>query len=188
MKSVLLIALVLVLSASVVFAQPRVGLYADNLGNACDVADGAGAKQVYCLVTGIPFMTGVQFKATVPACWTGASYLADASQSPVTIGNSQTGIAIAFGTCQATPKYVLSITYLTSGATSACCVYPLTPDPSVPSGSIEFVDCSSNQLFGVGQSGVITPTGGPLPNCACVDVVPAETSTWGQVKAIFSTN
>ena len=180
MKKALLLTLVLMLSASMAFAQAgSVGLFADMGGTDCNLPDVApGLTPYYAVHVYHAGATACQFAAPMPACMT-ATYLSDTAVFGVTIGNSQTGVAIGYGTCQGAPTYVLAINYFTSGTTPPCCLYPVVPDPNVASGKVEVVDCTNALLFGTGGAGIVNST----PNCDCN--VPVEDSTWGQVKALY---
>jgi hypothetical protein len=97
----------------------------------------------------------------------------------VAIGGSQTGIAIAYGACLAAPIHVLTIQYFASGITPPCCYYPVVPDPNLPSGQIEVVDCAETIVFATGGVGIINP------DATCDCDVPTQDTTWGKVKSIF---
>jgi hypothetical protein len=123
--------------------------------------------------------TAVQFSAPQPACFT-AAWLSDTHVFPVTIGNSQYGVAVGFGSCRMPPVHVLTITYFAYGATPADCVYPTLPDPQSGSGWIEIADCNFNLVQVSDGGNYINP-----PEAACGST-PAETMTWGRVKSLFN--
>ena len=100
----------------------------------------------------------------------------------MTVNNSQVGVAIGFGVCVAMPAHVLTINLFASGTTQGCCPYPVTADPNIPSGRVEFVDCDDNLLTGAGQAGFIKAA---AATCDCSAIVAAEASTWGKVKALY---
>ena len=65
--------------------------------NLLDRADDIGLYVVHDLSDGT---LGVRFSAPLPACWTGATFLVDQVMSPfIAIGDSQSGIQIAYGSC-----------------------------------------------------------------------------------------
>jgi hypothetical protein len=177
----------MLMSVSLASAQMagEVGLYADPLGGSCFITDAApGLLPIYAVHVWSPGASAIQFSAVMPACMVGASFLSDTSVYPVTIGNSQNGVAIGYGACIASPNNVLIINYFVSGLTTACCELPVGPDPNVPSGSIEVVDCDSQLITGVeGLSGMVN--GNPT-DCECDPAVGTEESTWGKVKALYS--
>ncbi len=182
MKKTLLITLVLMLSASMAFAQGgSIGIFSDVAGSSCNLTDAApGLLSLYVVHVLTPGATASQFAAPAPACMLGATYLSDSSPFSVVIGSSQTGVAIGYGACIAAPIHVLTIQFFASGLSTPCCYYPVVPDPNVPSGSIEVVDCTETLLTATGGLGIINPDG----TCQCD--VPVQDTTWGKVKSIFA--
>jgi hypothetical protein len=180
MKKALLLTLVLMLSASMAFAQGgSIGIYADPAGASCNISDTvAGLLSFYAVHALTPGATASQFAAPQPACFP-ATFLSDSPAFPVAIGGSQTGIAIAYGACLAAPIHVLTIQYFASGITPPCCYYPVVPDPNLPSGQIEVVDCAETIVFATGGVGIINP------DATCDCDVPTQDTTWGKVKSIF---
>jgi hypothetical protein len=116
----------------------------------------------------------------MPLCLVGGIWLSDTAQFPVTIGSSQTGVAVGYGACLGSPIAVLAINYFGNGLTGGCCPYPVLPDPNVPSGQIEVVDCADNLITATGFTSVINPD----PTCDCD--VPTQDSTWGGIKALYA--
>ena len=183
MKKTLLFTLVLMLSASMAFAQGgSIGVFADAAGTSCNLIDGAvGLLSFYVVHTLTPGASASQFYAPMPACMVAATYLSDGSVFAVTIGNSQDGVAIGYGACLVAPIHVLTINFFGGGATTPCCYYGVFPDPLVASGQIEVVDCAENLLFATGGIGIVNGDA----TCLCNNV-PTRDTTWGQVKALFS--
>jgi len=181
MKKALLLTLVLVVSASMAFAQAgSVGLFADTGGTDCNLADlTPGLTAYYAVHVYHAGAIACQFAAPKPACLL-ATWLSDTAVFPVTVGGSQGGVAIGYGSCQGAPTHVLTINYFTQGLTAPCCVYPVVNDPNIPSGEIEVVDCANNLLVGTGGVGIVNSS----PNCDCD--VPTEDTTWGKVKSLYT--
>ena len=184
MKKTLLFTLVLMLSASMAFAQGgSIGVFSDTGGASCNLTDAApGLLSFYVVHVLTPGASASQFIAAAPACMLGATYLSDSAPFSVTIGSSQTGVAIGYGACLSAPIHCLTINFFAGGTSSTCCIYEVTADPLVTSGEIEIVDCDENLLFGVGQSGVINADA----TCACVDIIPVQESSWGQIKSLYN--
>lgn len=182
MKKTLLLTLVLMLAASMAFAQGgSIGVFADAGGSSCNLTDAApGLLSLYVVHVLTPGATASQFAAPMPACMLGATYLSDSSPFSVVIGSSQTGVAIGYGACLAAPIHCLTIQYFASGLSTACCYYSVIPDPNLPSGLIEVVDCAENLISATGGVGIINPDG----TCQCD--VPTQDTTWGKVKSIFA--
>jgi hypothetical protein len=161
-----------------------IGLYSDPSGASCNfVVTPFAVTDVYAVhVT--DGATASMFLAQKPACWTGAAWLGDTTPycAGVGCGDSQTGIALVYGTCRVGAIHVLTIRYFAGGASESCCPYPLLPHPWSQGGHVEVVDCDFNP--GVAFELMATVNGGP--ECPCGYPVPVEEKTWGQVKALYS--
>jgi hypothetical protein len=186
MKKVLLLASVMALSASLAFAQAGApNIFMDPMGSSCDlVQPPPGLWPVYVVHVLTPGATAIQFSAPLPQCaLPGLLWLSDTAQYPVTIGDSQGGVAIGYGACIASPNLVLIINLFSQIPGPPCCLWPVLPDPAVPSGMIEVVDCNANLLLvGSEPSAVINSDG----TCFCVEPLAAQESTWGNIKALYS--
>lgn len=182
MKKALLLTLVLMLAASMAFAQGgSIGVFSDAAGSSCNLTDAApGLLSFYVVHVLTPGATASQFAAPMPSCMLGATFLSDTAIFPVTIGGSQGGVAIGYGACLAAPIHCLTINFFGGGATLPCCYYSVIADPNVPSGNIEVVDCTETLVYATGGVGIINPNG----TCQCD--VPAQDTTWGKVKSIFA--
>jgi hypothetical protein len=116
--------------------------------------------------------TGIQFAAPKPPCFTGY-YLGDqAAPGVLTIGNSQTGVAVALGGCFASPALAMTIQYLGLGTTPECCQYPVVRDPSRT--DIVVVDCNFVETASLGNS----ITFNEAEWCACGALVPVLVSSF----------
>ncbi|UCG51585.1 MAG: hypothetical protein JSW58_15585, partial [Candidatus Latescibacterota bacterium] len=191
MRSLVLSLIIIVVLTAVAAAQaPIVAVYADASGDQCNIVDSTGPLAFYVVVTDAGGLTGVQFAAPMPGCFTGVTYLDDTRPFPVTLGNSQDGVAIGFGACLQTPVHVLTINYASNGEIGDCCVYPIIGDPNLPSGEIELTECDFDIVYG--QSGPSTINGNascpcsdkpfapsnPSPADGAVDVPVAVTLSW----------
>jgi hypothetical protein len=157
----------------------QIGVYSDAGGVNCNLVDNSpGILSVYVVLTQSLGATGVRFAAPMPACMIGASWLSDSPCDPP-CGNSQTGMTISFGQCLSDDIHVTTISYVVQGTTLDCCLYPVTPDPSTPSGKIEVVDCSSQVLYSTGRVNTINA------NRTCECAVLDEVSSWGKLKALY---
>ncbi|MEJ2722725.1 MAG: hypothetical protein P8181_16545 [bacterium] len=182
-RLILLGIAVVALGAGAAAAQQggSIGIFADTQGNDCDIFDNAvGLRTYYVCHVYTAGATASQFSAPKPSCML-ASWLSDTAVFPVTIGNSQSGVAIGYGSCQVGPIHILSINFFCQGLTPLCCYYPVLPDPSNVSGNIEVVDCDNNLLMGTGFISVVNPD----QSCCC-HCTPADESTWGKVKSLYS--
>jgi hypothetical protein len=148
---------IIVFSVSPSFAD-GVSLFADPAGTDCALAyDAPGVVSIYAVLFSGPGATGVQFAAPLPDCWTGVLHLSDNIPPPyINIGNSQTGIAIAFGSCvSGWPIHVLTIQVFASnpGLIGDCCPYWVQPDPNANPPGVYVTDCSSPPNLLVGTAG-----------------------------------
>ncbi|MEJ2720179.1 MAG: T9SS type A sorting domain-containing protein [bacterium] len=147
---------------------PVLGIYTDTNGDDCNIVDSSsGLLQAYVVLkddvgTGI---SSVRFAAPLPACFTG-SYLTDTNVFPLVIGNSQDGVAVAFGTCRNVTTHILTIVTFGSGTTPDCCQWPIVADPNTSSGEVELWDCSTtNPQLVAGD--VVTSTINGDGSCPC---------------------
>lgn len=152
------------------FAQSgAVCLFSDVDGTQCDFQDAApGAVFFYVFHTQTPGATAVQFAAPFPSCMTGVSFLGDVNAFPVTVGDSQDGVSIAYGGCFSGPIHVLTITGFGNGLTAADCLYPVMPIPG--EAGVRMVDCDSRNLPATGGVAYINSM---IPcSCEAVPVPP----------------
>jgi hypothetical protein len=156
-----------------------IGIYADVAGTECNLSDATVGMTTYHVVHLADFgMTACAYWAPKPSCFT-AMYLSDTNVFPVTIGNSQAGVSIGYGSCRPGPIHVQSIVFFTQGTTPQCCLYPVLGIPS--SGNVEAVDCANHLITAYGVTSVINPNGA----CTCGSVK-VEESTWGRVKSLYA--
>lgn len=159
-----------------------IGVFADAGGIGCNIVDTApGVLEVHVVHVYTDGATASLFAAPAPSCMTGVSWLSDEKVFPVTVGDSQTGVAVGYGACHDWPIHVLSIRYVTSGLSETCCMYPVIPAANASSGRIEVVDCANELMFGHGLVSSVNAVGG----CICGSVK-VEESTWGRVKALYA--
>jgi len=182
MKKALLLTAVMIFGATAAFGQAgTVGLYSDPVGSDCHLPDlTAGLNPYFAVHTNTAGATAVQFSAPMPGCYTAGLWLSDTPVYGVTLGNSQIGVAIGYGICVPGPNHVLTINIFGQGLGGTCCAWSVVPDPNVPSGQIEVVDCAAQLLFGAGFTSYVNG------NDTCPCTVATEESTWGQVKSIYS--
>ena len=143
-------------------ADLKLGLYADAPGTSCSLADPSpGMRTVYVVLNGPDTYTGARFKATKPGCFN-ATWLFDTTPY-VTIGDSQSDMSVAFGTCMEGPINVMSITYQSVGNTPGCCQYALEAAPVV--GTLVVTDCTFQELvpeglpvLGISSNNAICPS------------------------------
>lgn len=173
-------ALSAVLAGSAGAQAGAVGIFKDPGGTICSLEDRSpGIVPFYVVHIGTGGSTACQYSAPKPGCLA-ATFLSDTNPFPVTIGGSQNGVSIGYGTCRTGPIHVQTISYFTQGLTPACCRYYVIPDPNAASGTIDTVDCNSTLMAATTIRTVINATTG----CPCGEPT-AEESTWGQVKTLY---
>jgi hypothetical protein len=122
------------------------GVYTDVMGTNCNIVETPGVLYLYVVHTGTSGTLTSSWSAPKPACMTGATWLADIDPGwLIVIGDPQTGVEIAYGTCQMSPVLVWTILYNVSGGSPICCEYPILPHPSYA--NIEATDCSHNVMY-----------------------------------------
>lgn len=184
MKRSVFLALMLICTASVAFAQPpgSIGLFSDPGGTNCDVNDIVpGLVIIYVVHVYTPGATAAQFRVV---CGWGANmiYLSDVVTPPYfSIGSSQTGIVIAYGVCATSPNMILALNFFGQGLSAPCSYCQVMDDPTASPPGIYVWDCSDppQVLNATGGDVVINPVAG----CFCD--VPVEGTTWGGVKALY---
>jgi hypothetical protein len=159
-----------------------IGLFAEPNALTCNLLDTApGLLSVYVVHT-TPWGAGAsEFSAPIPDCMIGATWIADELVFPATIGDSQSGVAIAYGGCMTGPAHILTIMLQTAGTSEICCLYPVVASPNPPSGRIQVATCDHELAFGSGNVAVANPDA----SCTC-GLVAVEQTTWGRVKAMFA--
>ncbi len=100
---------------------------------------------------------------------------------PITIGDPENGISIAYGSCLVSDIVLFSWSWLCTGSSVPCSRIEVVPDWGSVSGLIEVVDCYSNKLVGNGSLMYVNPG----YSCDCGIVVAVETTNWGQIKALY---
>ena len=189
MKKLVLMTLVLAVTATMAFGQAlpggSIGVFADVAGVSCNIADSTAAslKQIFFVHTDTGLcLGGSQFAAPLPGCFVVLQDLGESYPAGfVPQGNSTTGIALGYGGQKNAPLLVVTRNLFLNGATPACCYWTIQPDPAAATGNIEVADCVFDLYFAAGGTGIINY--GPSCNCN----TPIETSTWGGMKAIYST-
>ena len=185
MKKSLLLALIVLCSASLVHAQlaGSVGVFADAAGLSCEFVDVGGTAFIYVIHQWTDGATASEFKIDVPGCMI---HLADSSPFGLKNGDFDNGTSISYQECLSHPIYLGYMIFTTTGTCPPCTYMSVVENPiSVPApspGEVYVADCTPGDpqlLIGTGGELVINPTA----NCECD--VPTEDTTWGQVKALF---
>ncbi len=201
MKALFTFVGLLVFAAAPAHGQAgTVGIFGDSQGtDPCGLYDvGAGLAVYYIVHIYTSGAVGVEYSAPAPWCLKG-QYLSDTNAFPVTIGNSQTGVSVGYGSCRASPILVQAIQFFVHGLTPNCCCYDVRAHPV--NGGPNVVDCADNLLIAAGGRGIINSN----LNCSCwacmsaacaeafrsqqggcIQPVPVEETSWGRVKSIYA--
>jgi len=182
MKKALLLTVFLMLGATLAFAQAgSIGIFANPAATDCNLVAGpaSGLALYYIVHVNTPGAVGCEYAAPKPTCMSLAQWLSDSNAFPVTLGNSQTGVSVGYGTCRVAPILVQTLQYFVLGPNPTCCRYPVLPHPI--NGGPNVVDCADNLLIATGGQGIINAVPG---QCMCN--VPVESTTWGQMKALYT--
>jgi hypothetical protein len=178
MKKILILTVFLILPLGSAFAFPGfIGVFADTEGLSTYLTDNGSLVQVYIVHVVTSGASGSQFMVVQGngACMT---YLGETSPFPTVLGNSQTGIAIAYGVCLYPPIHLLTINYM--GCNSPLCsIVETVPDPAVTPPEILVADCEDppNLVAAGGSFAWVNYHS----SCA----IAAEATSWGQIKSLY---
>ena len=189
MKKVLLLTLVVVMCASLAYAQGGwIQLAADPGGVNCTFTNASGSFNfVYAIHQASPGTTLSRYKVlpSNPAqfIWVFDNFLPNSA-----IGSSPLGVAVAYGSCKASPWPIGSSGY-TMLDFGGCVSLTVVPDPASTSGTIESIDCTLPVplKFVAGGSVLTFNANGAYPcNPACGQVIPVRDTSWGRVKSLYN--
>jgi len=184
MKKVLILALAIVMSASLAFAQygGQVSLYSDQAYSNCNLTEALFVSNtVYVVHDMAASGNTAQFK--VVNNWPGPIAGAISWGTNLTLGDVYTGITVTYVGCKALPYLLGTMGFIPIAATPPCtATLQVVADPAVASGSVEVVDCSSNVLLATG--GLLTINGNPT-DCPCVQEIATEQSNWSRIKNLY---
>jgi len=177
----LLVFALMVISAATVSAQttPFIGVYFDNTwqteSTMAPGCPGIGTVDtLYVAITNAnAFISGVEFAINYPP---EVTFVSDLWTQPVTIGNTQSGISMGYGTPQNGFSTVQICGVLVTWNCDTCpytnIPMPVTANPNT--GFLGYTDFPNyNQFPAVGLLSYICAT------------IATEESTWGKVKALY---
>lgn len=182
------LAAVLILSGTTAAQPEYIGIFSDTRGCPCEIVDRApGVINIVVLHLQSSGAKASQFSVPQPNCFN-ATFLFDTAVFPITLGASQTGIAISYEQCMTGTFQILSMTYFGQGTTWPCCTIDVRPDPYALSGNIDIYDCNDQLQLGYGWADIINsdstcPCTAGLEYCYPVAV---EEHTWGKIKSLYS--
>ncbi len=187
-KSLILIAMALVVAipATASAQYGVIGVYTDDAAAGCEMVDGGQTVATLYVVHTLGVGTSAaQFKLQ-PSAGFNATHVADAHRFATTLGNSQTGIMIAYGECRIGTITLVEVTYLFYGTSDICSYIDVVGDPVEPHYPDDpiVVDCEFLLIAKhpiQGDRFMVNPD----ETCRCVSPVPVRESTWGQIKSLY---
>jgi hypothetical protein len=184
----------IVFIALMMFAYPvlaqggHIGIYSDNPGfSDCNLAEAFGPPmECYVVHTLIAQANTSQFKIlNTWAAFPGSQSFGGNLFIGSTVGNSiYEGGTITYVGCKPLPHLLATLQFFFGGVFEPPCTVGLTvvPDPILPSGQIEVVDCDGSTIhFATG--GLLWINGNPI-DCGCEPAT--EETTWSRVKALYN--
>lgn len=157
------------------------GMYGDPAGTDCNLYDiSPQVVQYHVVHHSTPGARASRFRAPIPTCMPGAFLVGETTMWPIKIGLVQDGTLVGYGGCVSSPIHVMTISIFGQGLSSACCQYPILPDPTGVTGEIEVEGCDGVWRGTWGAAGYVNPT----PACYCN--VPIEETTWGSIKTLYT--
>ncbi len=191
MKRLIFPVLLILLYSVPSFAQGGlIGLFVDPWGNICDIVDHCDVEIVDVLVVhkDAPGATAAEFAIEASSGFTGIYLGEEISASLPTgacIGNSQRGIAIAYGKCLYSPIHILTIRYLLCGTSEPNSYLQVVADPrALPEPGIWMADCAWPPLLHPALGGRAYFNNDGSVVCSEIPTRTRPTS-WGQIKALY---
>lgn len=196
MKRIFLIVFNCLLIPASSFTQvEKIGLYPipypDYHAEFCQVYDISGQlATVYVIHENSPGATASEFKIEFFNGFNMILMEETVIGGRLHIGSALTGIAIAYGGCRETwhkdyPLVILKLVFMGSGASHHCSSFlRVVPDPAANPPGVYATDCAETpNLKPIYGHWLAVSTTGDF--CSCDLPVPAEKTTWGQVKALY---
>jgi len=186
MKKVLILALGVMMIASLSYAQqPFIGVFQDMGGTDCNLEVPApNLYSVYVIQKGQPGIS-----CSLMAVNNHDMTLAGVNvMTPLSIGNLFTGIEFSYGVCDNDGIVLCQVNYTYFlGAHPACGSVEIVDHPMA--GGILVADCTlPSPVLQFAQGGLLTVNGdsGCPDICAWTEPNAVETSSWGQIKALYT--
>jgi hypothetical protein len=166
-----------------------IAIYGDAVHTDCNVIDDPddeiGQIVFYVFHYSASGARGSRFKAPYQTCLAEYEFVFDGHPFAGTLGNSQNGVEIPYGTCLSGWIHILTIYYYDPSnlGSPSCCQYPVLPHPSSPPGQIESLDCANVWIESDAAPAIVNVTAS-CP-CAIPTGVLDEDAKWGTIKALF---
>lgn len=185
MRYAICIALVFAVGVPQVSAQGgHIGLYADTWGTSCAFENASyEILEVQIVHMDAPETAAGQFMLQSGGGFTGV-YLGEELSPGVAggMGNSRTGISIAYGDCYASPLHIMTVRYIITKPSPKGSYLKIVPDPNaVPEPGIWVVDCSFSELLPASGGILIVNEAGAF----CCASTPVVARSWGAIKVLY---
>ena len=159
----------------------------------CEIPDTPGERTVYVVHTFNTGTTAARFKIESGPGNT-MTYLSETHYFASTLGNTQDGISVCYGTCTFDNVPIVSITYMAYGTSSSCSRLLVVPHPSAQ--TVEAINCGGVASGAYGEDLTLHFPGG---GCGCpvthyfpgtpqvfnCSPVAVQNTTWGAIKALY---
>jgi hypothetical protein len=121
------------------------------------------------------------------------TYVSEVHSFPMTVGNSQDGMSVCYGTCQGTDFLIATLTYMSYGTADGCSKLRVVPHPLAE--TVEAVECDGTLVRShTLDMYVVTGTGCGCPEFYVFPGAPrsfgceplaVQSATWGAIKALY---
>ena len=122
------------------------------------------------------------------------TYVSEVHHIPMTVGNTQTGISICYGSCSL-DQLLVTVTYMAFGTSDNCSQIRVVPHPAAY--TVEAMRCDRIPVYAVARNLYVQRVPG---DCGCPDgqlypglpqpfdcgPVPVRATTWGGIKALYT--
>jgi hypothetical protein len=134
----------------------EIGVFSDAAGTNPNIVDTGGDVTLYVVHTVEGGAAASAFRIEAPTGWT---LVVDPPEVefPLSIGDIDDGISVAYGGCETGAIHVMTLTYHSPGTTPAGATFKVLPNLQWPD-HVQMVDCSDNLLNSEGlETPVVVP-------------------------------
>ncbi|MHC4326314.1 MAG: hypothetical protein ACYSUX_18745 [Planctomycetota bacterium] len=179
MKKALLLAICLMLAASMAFAQAgNLGVFADPAGLSCTLT--MATTTVYVVHINTANATACQFALAAPM---GLMHIATvAGTGHLVLGDAVNGAGVSYGICKSGPIYAAMVIYTATTGPMPCDLITVVADPSGNPPGIYMADCTTPNPV---QFEITTGGSAIFSDGTCPCDVPVEDTSWGKIKSLY---
>lgn len=175
MRKMLMLCALLLIALPQIAAADHIGVYSDASGSGCMIAPGISTTSAVVHKFSLGAV-GSRFRVAFPPGTT--VYAFNTWNAYPAVGDVQTGIGVAYGTCLQGSWAVG--TFVADYAPGAVCMHSAIGFPT-----INYFDCNFDELPASGSGASVgSPCGAHNGGPACGPVA-VESSTWGSVKSLY---